>query len=240
MRNKKHVIEISDDEDEDYNNYKPAHKRVKTDGVGGANKKGKQRADQLEEDDPWATIEKGAKGGENGWFYCNSEGELVIFDSPPKPKGTGSGAQTGQEPVGGSGQLQNDHELVNGAGGGGHRRPTGAALAFAGGSSKAAQPVDPLDEAVETVCQIIPDVVPTHVRDLLRSNSGNVEQVLEALFSDPTYPKRGDKDKSEAEAIVEDDLDVGDEEDELIQKEGKVWMEVKNRKPGNRDYEAAA
>jgi hypothetical protein len=143
--------------------------------------------------------------------------------------------------------IEENYGRAGGGAGGG--RATGAGLAFAGGSSKAAQlATDPLDGAVETVCAIIPDVVPTYVRDLLRMERygpGNVEMVVEALLTDSSYPKKVD-DKhagnggrgetlNDLEGEGEDDA-----EEDAVQREGKVWMEYKSRKSGGRDYEAAA
>lgn len=59
---------------------------------------------------------------------------------------------------------------------------------------------NPFDGYVAQVLEIIPDVLPEHVRSLIEQrhptyNEQVVENVLHTLFEDPTYPKRDPKGK---------------------------------------------
>ena len=65
---------------------------------------------------------------------------------------------------------------------------------------QAPAPVDPTDEYIVRVLEIVPDVQPTHTLDLIeqfmQSQPGNVvEFVLHALFENPSYPKVDQKGK---------------------------------------------
>ncbi|OCH88146.1 hypothetical protein OBBRIDRAFT_795550 [Obba rivulosa] len=76
-----------------------------------------------------------------------------------------------------------------------------------------AEPQDPFDGYVASVLEIIPDVLPSHVRELVERQypeyqANIVEAVLHLLFESPNYPKetRGAKGKRKRE--VDDDEDV--------------------------------
>lgn len=249
---RKHVIELSEDEDEGYGSYDASRhhrKRAKFDDASDKDTKGKGAANE-----PRAGCSGGGGGASkprtseqkkhDASYFLDANGHVVVPDSPPKPKARHGPSRA----EGGAGDVAD----ASRAGYSGHQpsAPQGqvASHAFAGGSSRAAQlaAVDPLDEAVATVCAIVPDVVPTHVRDLLRRHGGNVELVVDSLLADANYPKRqDDKHAPNAANALGDDRnqpegDLEDVEDDSVQKEGKVWLDVKNRKPGGRDYEAAA
>lgn len=65
---------------------------------------------------------------------------------------------------------------------------------------QAPAPVDPIDEYIVRVLEIVPDVQPTHalalIEQFMQSQPGNVvEFVLHALFENPSYPKADKKGK---------------------------------------------
>lgn len=65
---------------------------------------------------------------------------------------------------------------------------------------------DPADAYVAQVLEIVPDVLPAHVFDLVQNREGNVvEQVLHLLFEDPTYPKASNKGKGKRKRERDDD-----------------------------------
>ncbi|GAA6006084.1 hypothetical protein JCM11491_002026 [Sporobolomyces phaffii] len=243
------AIDVSDnDVDDEYDRLGRAERKRKRSNGPVGNSSGNAKDVNGQQNGSGGRDGKRARFDEADWGYYDSDGDLVLDgdDSPAKPFRR---SPARDEP------RRDDFGPLSsspGRGGGGPRaggRATGAGLAFAGGSSKAAQhATDPLDDAVETVCAIIPDVVPTHVRDLLRMEAngpGNVELVVEALLTDSSYPKRVD-DKpagnhgSTSHAEEQDGEETGDEEEDVVQKEGKAWMDTKGRKSGDRDYEAAA
>lgn len=219
----KHVLELSDSEDE-ANQYN--YKRAKMNGNEPKLDMGKGKGKEEEKDQ---------RGGDDGdgeeekWYYCNSDGHLVIVDSP-KPKVKSNEASGSRAGTGSPNRIAERAGQYQGRGG--H-------LAFAGGSSKAAQAeIDPLDEKVATVCSIIPDVVPTYVRDLLRQPQyETVELVVEALLTDSSYPRR--------ETIeiprTGDKPEESDEDDQqTLRQEAKTWMNVEDRVAKGKAYENAA
>ncbi|GAA5944602.1 E3 ubiquitin-protein ligase RNF216 [Sporobolomyces koalae] len=249
----KHDLVLSDDDDLNTLAYKVPRKRAKFDNDLDRNKltaAGEPRLD-LHTDERAQRKDKGKarvqdgppkqdQQGEDPEWYCNSDGELVLVDSPVKkknhidqPKASGSKAEeTKQGDIG--------HRVAG-------RVPP---LAFAGGSTKAARvPFDPLDEAVATVCSIIPDVAPTHVRDLLKMplfGPGKVELVIESLLTHPTYPRKADdpggrqgKDRSDDNTELEEAMDQ-DDLDDKVRKDSEVWLDTKQRKALGREYEQAA
>ncbi|KAL6307320.1 hypothetical protein BKA93DRAFT_727613 [Sparassis latifolia] len=72
---------------------------------------------------------------------------------------------------------------------------------------------DPYDAYIAQVLEIIPDVLPEHVRSLVENHFPNyqekvVEPVLHVLFEDPTYPKADPKGKGKAKRKREDEVDA--------------------------------
>ncbi|CCM00543.1 uncharacterized protein FIBRA_02577 [Fibroporia radiculosa] len=70
--------------------------------------------------------------------------------------------------------------------------------------------VDPLDAYVSQVLEIVPDVLPEHVRELIERHlpahqQQVVETVLHILFEDPTYPKVDLRNKGKRKREVEQD-----------------------------------
>ena len=237
-RGAKHFLEISDDEDEGRMGYKIPRKKHKGNNREGEKGKGKAYLGlgAMDVDGSVGNDEEGAL------YYCNSDGELVIVETPKQAKPSGSqvkfaGLNGGGE-ASGSGNGKDAYLKLEEPGGGEDvRRANGAVVV--GGSSKAAQlNFDPLDESINTVCSIIPDVAPSHVRELLQVSSSTVEMVIESLLSDPNYPKKSQASSGPDKGGVLDDKE--DESEDHLEKEGKVWLEVASRKPLGRDYESAA
>ncbi|GAA5897292.1 hypothetical protein JCM5296_000992 [Sporobolomyces johnsonii] len=233
----KHVIDLSDDSDDGAYASASTAKRRRTTAGGraaaaiadkGAGGKGKGKA----RDDTWlpeSDARANSKLREDAW-RLDDDGDMLIFDEfdSPQPK-AGTSADNGN--YGATGKR--------------------AALPWAvGGSSKAAARADDaLDEAVATILAIIPDVVPTYVRDLLRMplcGPGNVELVIEALLNDDQYPKKDEAGGSNAkgkgkEREVEATPEAFEEEDDAeVQRQAKVWLDSSTRKPLGKVYEDAA
>ncbi|KAL0960254.1 hypothetical protein HGRIS_011885 [Hohenbuehelia grisea] len=71
-------------------------------------------------------------------------------------------------------------------------------------------PLDPADDYTAQVLEIIPDVTPEHVYQLIQTHlpthgGGVVEQVLHVLFEDPHYPRVDKKGKRKADEPAPDD-----------------------------------
>ncbi|GAA5965119.1 hypothetical protein JCM3765_004865 [Sporobolomyces pararoseus] len=235
-RGPKHVLDLSDDEDQGHTGYKIPRKKNKRNDQEGEKGKGKGKAYL-----GLGAMDVDGDDEEGAFYYCNSDGELVIVDSPLKAKPGGSqvkleGSAAAGE-AGGTGKGKDAHQDFELPGGGGGTQRANEAV-VAGGSKAAQLEVDPLDEAINTVCSIIPDVAQSHVRELLRFGSSTVEMVIESLLSDPNYPKKDQPSVGREREAAPDDGDEDLEED--VQKEGKTWLEVESRKPLGRDYEFAA
>ncbi|GAA6031635.1 hypothetical protein JCM8097_006559 [Rhodosporidiobolus ruineniae] len=113
--------------------------------------------------------------------------------------------------------------------------------------------VDPLDASVSTVCSILPDVLPSYVRDLLQLpmyGPGNVELVIEALFeAEGKYPKLGEEEEKAVGGVEgkgkgkgkEKEVEKTQEErDEETMRKAKMWVEKGDRQAGGKNYEEAA
>ncbi|GAA5837490.1 hypothetical protein JCM11251_002121 [Rhodosporidiobolus azoricus] len=112
------------------------------------------------------------------------------------------------------------------------------------------------DEAVAIVCSILPDVLPSYVRDLLKlevCGPGNVELVVEMLLSSENgYPKRQveerakgkgkRKRKGKEKASEGEEPDARDEDEEAaeVERNAKRWLDTSGKKFGGRAYEDAA
>lgn len=88
---------------------------------------------------------------------------------------------------------------------------------------------DPLDVHIAQILEIIPDVLPEHVRKLVTRSSHQdrvVEQVLHTLFENPTYPKLDKKGKGKRRRDDEDN----EAERERTRTKSKVDYESKERR----------
>ncbi|GAA5899738.1 hypothetical protein JCM6882_005425 [Rhodosporidiobolus microsporus] len=169
--------------------------------------------------------------------FWDEAGDLVMDEraaSPPPPAlpAAGSSGLTGAS-------VSAERSRVNGFS---HSPPPAAAAAAAS------------DQAVATVCSILPDVLPSYVRDLLRLEMygpGNVELVVEALLSSETgYPKREEEEKGgkgkgkgkEKAADEDEGVQEKDEDEEAaeVERTAKRWVETSGRKAGGKTYEDAA
>ncbi|KAH7887197.1 hypothetical protein F5I97DRAFT_1873899 [Phlebopus sp. FC_14] len=89
-----------------------------------------------------------------------------------------------------------------------HSFPEAAPLPLSPPASQSAPAVDPTDEYVASVLEIVPDVQPAHVLGLVEQfikthPAQVVELILHALFEDPSYPKidkKGKRKRTEDEA----------------------------------------
>lgn len=121
-------------------------------------------------------------------------------------------------------------------------------------------PVDDFDEACTTILSILADVDLAHVKRLFLHQTAfgpaDVEAVLEELFSmEGGYPKAPQEEKrvdrkgnfgKDASAVtlagglVDDAARKRQQEDEEVEKWGKAWLDLAQRKPLGKSYEDAA
>ncbi|BGP26488.1 zinc finger, C6HC-type protein [Rhodotorula toruloides] len=119
-------------------------------------------------------------------------------------------------------------------------------------------PKDDFDEACTTILSILPDVDLAHVKRLFLIQTAfgpaNVEAMLEDLFTmDGGYPKAPQEEKrldrkgkgkakevAVAGGLVDDAERRQQQEDEEVDKRGKLWLDLAERKPLGKSYEDAA